>query len=398
MTEEKKPAPKKKKPADATSPAKPTTSEARAKPARAAGREPPHDRDAGAPKSTNVALFVVLALVAGGAVGWFARDRSAGAEAGPDPEALVAAAGSASAGAAMPPACEEWTNALCEGAGKESEGCMQARSAAGIMPGSACAAAKAELPATLEKLKAARGACDALVVKLCSELGEETETCKMVREKTPMFPTKQCSDMMANYDSVIGELRNMEKQNAPLSAEVAEKQRAGDGPSFGPADAKVAIVEYSDFECPFCSRAAAAVKQLKERYGDKVRFVFRQYPLPMHSNAQVAAEASLAAHAQGKFWALHDAMFENQRALDRASLEGYAEKAGLDMGKFKKDLDDKKYADVVKADMKLGEEIGVSGTPTMIVGTKRVANPSDFASISKIVDAELTAAGVPLPE
>jgi protein-disulfide isomerase len=238
-------------------------------------------------------------------------------------------------------------------------------------------------------MKAARGSCDTLVEKLCNDLGNETETCKMVREKTGNFPADRCKQMMSSYDSVLGELKEMEKANAPLSEELATRQATGDAPGFGPKDAKVVVVMYSDFECPFCTRAAEVTTKLKEKYGDKVRFVFRQFPLGMHQNAPLAAEAALAAHAQGKFWPYHDLLFQNQRSLDRASLEQYAEKAGLDMAKFKKALDEHTYAAAVKSDMKLGEEVGVSGTPSMFIGTERVANPTDFDSLAKQVDGKL---------
>ena len=215
----------------------------------------------------------------------------------------------------------------------------------------------------------------------------------MVQEKTPSFPADRCKEMLAGYDGVLAELRQMERANAPLSQELATRQASGDAPGFGPADAKVTIVEYSDFECPFCGRAAEVVEKVKEKYGQKVRFVFRQFPLGMHENAPLAAEAALAAHAQGKFWPLHDILFENQRSLDRASLEGFAEKAGLDVAKFKKALDDHTYAAAVESDKKLGDEAGVSGTPSMFIGTDRVANPTDFDALAKQLDAKLAATG-----
>lgn len=259
----------------------------------------------------------------------------------------------------------------------------------------------ADAPGTLAErsdLKNAGAPCDDLIAKLCTDLGPETETCGLVKERTPQFSVGRCREMLDQYGDVIAELKQMEKRNAPITAADAAKQRAGDGPSFGPADAKVAVIEYADFECPFCSKAAETVRKLKERYGKNVRFVFRQYPLPMHPNAQLAAEASLAAHAQKKFWKYHDLLYANQAALDRASLEKYATQAGLNVAVFKKALDEHKYTDAVKADMKLGDEIGISGTPTMIVGTKRVpAKEMDFNGMVAIVDAELQAAGVPVP-
>jgi protein-disulfide isomerase len=355
----------------------------------------PAPASSSASANNRLIMAAVLACAAGGAAGWFIRDArasSAPVEASADPAASSpAAAGSAGV-------CANWAKAVCDGAGAESETCEQATSASALLPAGACTQAMTDLAGTLERAKSARSSCDTLVEKLCADLGAETETCKMVRAKTPGMPSKQCGEMLKSYDRVLDELQQMEKQNAPLTPEVAAKQAAGDAPSFGPADAKVTLVEYSDFECPYCAIAAKTVSKLKEKYGKVVRFVFRQYPLPFHDNAQLTAEASLAAHAQGKFWAFHDEAFANQKALSRADLEKYAAKAGLDMAKFKKALDDHTYADAVKADMKLGEEIGVGGTPTLVIGLKRAENPSDFDAVSAEIDAQLAAAGVTVPE
>ena len=130
--------------------------------------------------------------------------------------------------------------------------------------------------------------------------------------------------MMDNYPKVLAQLERMEAMNKPLSKELQDKLAASDAPSFGPKDAKVTIVEFSDFQCPYCTRAANAVKQIKEKYGDKVRFVFRQFPLNFHKKAFKASEAALAANEQGKFWAYHDTLFENQSKLDPADLEAHA--------------------------------------------------------------------------
>ena len=156
-----------------------------------------------------------------------------------------------------------------------------------------------------------------------------------------------------------------------------------------PRSAKVTIVEFSDFQCPFCSRAAEVAHKVKEKYSSKVRFVFRQFPLSFHQNAHVAAEAALAANAQGKFWEYHDKLFANQNALDRASLEKFAKETGVDVAKLKKALDDKTFAATVDADMKLGEEVAVDGTPTMFLNGTRVPNPTDFDALSQQIEAAL---------
>ncbi|MHB1846943.1 MAG: DsbA family protein, partial [Deltaproteobacteria bacterium] len=116
---------------------------------------------------------------------------------------------------------------------------------------------------------------------------------------------------------------------------VVFKANVGSSPARGPADAKVTIVEWSDFQCPFCGRVEPTLKQLTEKYGDKIRIVWRNQPLPFHPNAMPAAKAAMAALAQGtdKFWKMHDLLFQNQRELSPANYEKWAQEAGLDMAK-----------------------------------------------------------------
>src|SRR5690606_23673633 len=139
-------------------------------------------------------------------------------------------------------------------------------------------------------LKTQGSKCDELVAKLCAGVGPDTATCKMVQEKTKEFPPEQCVGMLGQVDEIVADLRKQEQANQPLTAELTSKVAAGDAPSFGPTDAKVTVVEFSDFECPYCSRAADVTTQVKNKYSDKVRFVFRQFPLSFHDNARVAAE------------------------------------------------------------------------------------------------------------
>ena len=128
---------------------------------------------------------------------------------------------------------------------------------------------------------------------------------------------------------------------------------------------------------------------MRAKYGDKVRFVFRQFPLPFHTEAHLAAQASVEAHQQGKFWPFHDLRFKNQRALKRPDLEKYAQEAGLDMAKFRKALDDKAHAKVVDADLELGKSVGVSGTPSIYVNGARVLARPDLETLSKMIDPQL---------
>jgi protein-disulfide isomerase len=292
---------------------------------------------------------------------------------------------------ADPKACTEYATKLCaEMGGDEAPNCVSTKATLDLLPPSACAAGLKDVAFTKSKLGDARKKCDELVTKLCAEIGDKTQTCEMVRTQTKTFPPERCDMMMGRYAEVLADLKKMESRNQPLPAEkLAEIAGGAEVPSFGPVGAKVTIVEFSDFQCPFCTRAATASHQVKEKYGDKVRFVFRQFPLSFHQNAHVAAEAALEAHRQGKFWELHDKMFADQQKLDRASLEATAKEIGLDMAAFKKALDDKTHAATVDAEMKLGESVSVDGTPTMFLNGKRIGNPTDFEAISKEIDAAL---------
>ncbi|MEZ4427253.1 MAG: thioredoxin domain-containing protein [Nannocystaceae bacterium] len=287
-------------------------------------------------------------------------------------------------------ACATFADSVCGHSGPEKPVCEAAKTSAKILPAEACALANADLPAVFAKIDEIPDPCKALLDRLCGELGEDTQTCKMVRTQGASFPPAQCEQMTQQYDQVIGQLKAMEAKNKPLDQGARDKLVAGDPPGFGPANATVTVVEFSDFQCPYCSQAAKTVHKLQEEYKDKVRFVFRQYPLPFHGDAHLAAQASLAAHAEGKFWLFHDAMFENQKALKREDLEGYAKAAGVDMGKFKSALDGETYKAAVDADLELGKEVFVDGTPTLFVNGKRAANPSDFDAVKEMIESELS--------
>ena len=304
--------------------------------------------------------------------------------------AAPAASGSAAAVAAPAGPCEKYAAALCEKAGKESESCQQLSAVAPILSPAACTAGMKDIAYSVKKLGEANKSCTDLVSTLCAAIGPTTETCNMVKTQTKTFPASRCKQMLEHIPEITADLKKMEAANQPLSPELQANIAKGSAPAFGPQDAKVTVVEFSDFQCPYCSRAASAVDQLKEKYGTRVRFVFRQFPLPMHQNARGAAEAALAANAQGKFWEFHDKMFKNQDKLERAALEGFAKEAGLDVAAFKKALDSKTYAADVDADMKLGESVAVNGTPTMFINGARVQNPTSFEAISQQIDGLLS--------
>lgn len=165
----------------------------------------------------------------------------------------------------------------------------------------------------------------------------------------------------------------------------------GDSPTFGGKDAKVKIVEFSDFQCPFCSRAAATVTQLKKMYGNKILVAFKQYPLPMHPQAKPASEASLCVNEQStdKFWKFHDKLFENQQKLDDKSLADYAKAVGANMDQFNKCVAEKKYAKAVEADMDQGNKLNVRSTPSFFINGKPLSGAQPVEAFKEIIDDQL---------
>jgi protein-disulfide isomerase len=163
-------------------------------------------------------------------------------------------------------------------------------------------------------------------------------------------------------------------------------------PVKGPKTARVTIVEWADYQCPFCSRFSPLLDKLSAAYPNDLRVVFKQFPIPYHKNAHVAAEAALAAKAQGKFWEMHSKLFANQQALDRPSLERYAEEIGLDLPRFRADLTGQRWQAQVDAEMKEGLALGVQGTPWCYVNGKALTAGPDFNQLKASIDAALAEA------
>src|ERR1700682_6320899 len=140
----------------------------------------------------------------------------------------------------------------------------------------------------------------------------------------------------------------------------------------GPDDAPVTLVEYGDYECPYCGMASPIVKRAQQDLGNRIRFIFRNFPLAeSHPHARLAAQAAEAAGAQGKFWEMHDMLFEHQDALEADDLAGYAKSLGLDVPQFARDLETGTYAKRVRDDFRNGVRSGVNGTPTFFVNGSR---------------------------
>jgi protein-disulfide isomerase len=155
-------------------------------------------------------------------------------------------------------------------------------------------------------------------------------------------------------------------------------------PSLGPDSAEIELVVFSDFQCPYCVRFAEPAKELQKHYGNRARLVFMQFPLPSHREAHPAAEAALAANAQGKFWEMHDLLFENRQSLSRTNLDKFADQLGLDLEQYQKEMNQEFYKKIIQKQMESGKAAGVTGTPTLVVNGYKYQgaskNPKELAA------------------
>ena len=168
--------------------------------------------------------------------------------------------------------------------------------------------------------------------------------------------------------------------------------KVGDAPILGNKNAKITLVEYSDFQCPYCAKGSKIMHEIKKKYGDKVKVAFKNFPLPFHKQAKGAALAGLCAQEQGGnyFWKLHDFMFDNQSKLDSNSLKEVAAKfQGFDRTKFNDCVDKNKYMAKVDADIQEGQNLGVKSTPTFFLNGKIINGALPVEEFSKLIDAEL---------
>ena len=178
----------------------------------------------------------------------------------------------------------------------------------------------------------------------------------------------------------------LEQHSPRLVIAVSERDHA-----LGSADAPITLVEYGDYECPYCGRAYPVVKQIRQRMGDQLRFVFRNFPLnTIHEHAGVAAQAAEAAAAQGKFWEMHDALYVHQDELAEADLSRYALQIGLEIYRFQSDLSSERFAARVREDFRGGVRSGVNGTPTFFINELRYNGPHELEPMLEALEGAST--------
>lgn len=171
-----------------------------------------------------------------------------------------------------------------------------------------------------------------------------------------------------------------------------------DSPSRGPVDAPIVLIEYTDFQCPYCGRVQPTLETLRSRYGDSIRMVFKNLPLAMHQQARMAAEAALCAGDQDGFWPMHDWMFANHTAINRETVLAQATAQGLDVEALTACLDEGVHSAGVDADMKEAASFGITGTPGFVVNGRVLTGAQPLENFVKVIDDELRRAGLPVPE
>lgn len=163
----------------------------------------------------------------------------------------------------------------------------------------------------------------------------------------------------------------------------------GDNPGMGPKDAPITIIEFTDYECPFCGRVRPTIAQVMEKYKGKVRYVLSDYPLPFHGNAKKAHEAAHCAGDQDKYWEMSKLLFQNQRALSISDLKKYSKDIGLNQSKFDKCLDSGKYTKKVNDNQAYGSTVGVNGTPAFFINGIALSGAQPIGAFTEIIDTEL---------
>lgn len=227
----------------------------------------------------------------------------------------------------------------------------------------------------------------------CPDSNVSLHECLQSREQRCEL-AKQAASMMggmvqADYNETdildkVAELVEASKQEHQFTLE--------DRPHKGNPDADVVIVEFADFECPYCKLASQIMDDVVKKYGDKVVVYYKHYPLPAHQYAELASRASVAAHRQGKFWPVHDQLFKNQKSLSQAKIISIAQRAGLNIGKFKTDLESPEVKSIVAQDRQEGEATGLTGTPTIFINGRRFLGDPSPDSLYQAVEQAIAEA------
>ena len=255
-----------------------------------------------------------------------------------------------------------------------------------------CDAAKQADVEGLQQRLDAVAAEQAALDKQLDELAAKVDDPKTKEQAQAELAASQAK--LADLTARIEKLELVPKPGAPLpkpgtpDPAARYKVKADDAFVRGRSDAKVTLVIFSDFQCPFCARVQPTVKDLEKHYGDDLRFVAKHNPLPMHKEAELAARAAEAAGAQGKFFEMHDLLYENGRAITQEAIEGWAKDLELDLSRFRRDLDSTGVQDRIDAHKLQAATLGARGTPAFFVNGRYLSGAQPFDSFQKLIDEE----------
>jgi len=256
------------------------------------------------------------------------------------------------------------------------------------------ASARKTTPAELEKQEVAAKVAepsDEEIQKVYdankAQLG--SQTLEQIKPRIVEYLKQQ--GMQRRRQAFVEELKKTHKTTVALRPPVIEVAAAGRPERGGGAKAPVTIIEFSDYQCPFCGRAEGVVDEVMKHYGNKVRLVYRDFPLPMHPQARPASEAANCANAQGKFWEYHAKLFHGD-GLEPEKLKTYADQVGLDRKKFDDCLEKKPFKAEIDKDVKDGEKAGVNGTPAFFINGRMLSGAQPFEKFKEVIDDELATA------
>lgn len=203
---------------------------------------------------------------------------------------------------------------------------------------------------------------------------------------------KAILDKLDALDKAVAQVKAPMAARPPIDPNKVYSIAVGESPVKGAKDAKVTVVEFSDYQCPYCGRAEPLVEQIVQAFPKDVQRVYKQYPLPMHPNALPASKAALAAGKQGKFWEMHQKLFDNQAALGPDNYKKWAQEIGLDVARFEKDMNAPEIQAQIDKEMQEARAADVTGTPTIFVNGKRLQpQQRNFDGFKAVVDAALQA-------
>jgi protein-disulfide isomerase len=196
-------------------------------------------------------------------------------------------------------------------------------------------------------------------------------------------------DLKAGMDDkqIIADLKEHESMPPPVLDDPVTINIQGD-PMIGPENARVTIVEFSDFQCPYCAAAVVQAKMILDKFPNDVRLVFKQFPLDNHSQSYLAAQSAVAAHAQGKFWEMHNKLYANYKLISPQAILLWAKEIGLDMKRFVDDVDSGKYKQAVENEVKQGETAGVQGTPSFFFNGRRYSGAFQADAVTQMLQSE----------